>query len=131
MKHLTAAVCALLAACAAAHDKTGMAPPTRIPDVASDAPRPAGTPVSAAEVPRAVRRAVVADAALRFKVAASAVVIASAERVTWPDASLGCPEPGQMYTQSLVPGYRLAAKTPQGELRYHADAAGRIVSCTS
>src|SRR5262245_20631505 len=54
-----------------------VAPPTRIPDPIVAAP--AGTAVSAADVPRAVRRAVVADAARRFNVAQSAVVIARAE----------------------------------------------------
>ena len=33
--------------------------------------------------------------------------VLSAEAVTWSDGSLGCPEPGMMYTQALVPGYRV------------------------
>lgn len=129
MKHSIAIAFVVLAACAVAHDKTGVAPPTRIPDVVEPEHGPQGTPVSAAAVPKAVRRAVVADAAQRFHVAESAVVIARAESVTWPDASLGCPEPGRMYAQALVPGFRLSAKTSQGELRYHADATGRVIAC--
>ena len=56
----------------------------------------AGEPVTTAatSVPREVRRAVVADAARRFKVAESAVVLTQAEQVTWNDGSLGCPQPG-------------------------------------
>ena len=27
------------------------------------------------------------------------------EAVTWSDGSLGCPQPGEYYTQVLVPGY--------------------------
>jgi hypothetical protein len=129
MKHLSTMVCVVLAACATAKERTGVVPPTRIPDVVQSVRGPEGKPVAAASIPKAVRRAVVADAAQRFRVARSAVVITRAESVTWTDASLGCAEPGQMYTQALVPGFRVAAKTAEGELEYHADAGGRIVSC--
>ena len=38
---------------------------------------------------------------------------------TWPDASLGCPEPGMMYAQVLTPGI-LVVLSYGGELhRYH------------
>jgi hypothetical protein len=118
-----------LPACAAEQRPAPVAPPTRIPDMVDDTPTPAGEPVNIASVPREVRRAVAADAARRFNVAASAVVLARAEQVTWPDGSLGCPEPGKLYTQMLVPGYRLTAKTTAGELVYHADAHGNVKSC--
>jgi hypothetical protein len=108
---------------------TGIAPPKRIPDVISETATPAGDPVGIASVPRATRRAVVADAARRFGVAQSAVVLARAEQVTWPDGSLGCPEPGRRYTQAPVPGFRLTARTTAGELLYHADRFGNVVNC--
>ena len=79
-------------------------------------------------MPRDVRRAVVADAARRFKVPESAVVLTHAEQLTWSDGSLGCPEPGQFYTQMLVPGFRVVAKTSAGEL-YHTDARGNVKTC--
>lgn len=71
----------------------------------------------------------VADAARRFKVPESAVVLTRAEQVTWPNAALGCPEPGTMYTQALVPGFRVVAKTSSGELLYHTDSSGDVRSC--
>jgi len=108
---------------------TGVAPPARIPDADTIAPLPEGTPVATASVPRAVRRAVVADAAKRFKVDESAVVLARAEQVTWSDGSLGCAEPGGIYTQNLVPGYLIVAKTSAGELTYHTDARAQAKSC--
>jgi hypothetical protein len=76
-----------------------------------------------------LRRAVVADAARYFKVAESAVVLTRAERVSWPDSSLGCPEAGHVYTQALIPGYRLVAKSAGGERVYHTDERGRVESC--
>lgn len=112
--------------------RTGRAPPSRIPPSAEAVSAlPAGTPVGIAAVPRELRRAVVADAAKRFGVAESAVVLTRAEQVTWNDGSLGCPEPGRMYTQSLIAGYRVVAKTTEGELPYHTDARAFVVSCGS
>lgn len=113
----------------AAHPATGVAPPKHLPDVVDDSSAPPGQPVASATLPRALRRAVIADAARRFQVPASAVVLIRAERVTWPDGSLGCPAPGHLYTQALVPGYRLVAKTAQGELTYHTDSRGNIAAC--
>ena len=107
----------------------GIAPPKRIPDIEVVTPLPTGEPVAIAQIPRAVRRAVVADAAKRFKVAESAVVLTRAEQLTWSDGSLGCPEPGRTYTQMLVPGFRVVAKTDAGELAYHTDSLGNAVSC--
>ena len=124
------AAAAPLAACAREESpmKTGIAPPTRIPDVVAPA-APAGESVSTASVPRAVRRAVVADAAKRFKVDESGVVLTQAQKRTWSDASLGCPEAGRMYAQMLVEGFRITAKTSVGSLVYNTDGGGNIVSC--
>lgn len=108
---------------------TGIAPPTRIPDAVMAESSPAGEPVATASIPREVRRAVVADAAKRFKVAESSVVLAGAEQVTWSDGSLGCPEPGRLYTQMLVPGFRMQARTQEGQLTYHTDSRGNALTC--
>ena len=108
---------------------TGEAPPRRIPLPVERSSTPAGEPVPIASVPARVRRAVVADAARRFQVDESAVVLVRAEQVTFPDGSLGCPEPGRMYTQALVPGYRLVARSALGESRYHADSRGNLATC--
>ena len=109
----------------------GVAPPTRIPDPEQAVLAPAGQQVSITAIPREVRRAVVADAAKRFNVAESAVVLTRAEQVTWPDGSLGCPEPGRMYTQMLVEGFRVSARTAEGELIYHTDSRGNVANCAS
>lgn len=125
---------ALVAACASAADKPatprGIAPPTRIPDpVVVQAP--VGEHVDIASVPSGVRRAVVADAARRFAVSENQVVLVDAERVTWSDGAMGCPEPGQMYTQMLVPGFRVSAKTSAGQMLYHTDSRGTVVNCAA
>jgi len=108
--------------------KTGIAPPTRV-SAATTPAGPAGEPVPTASIPREVRRAVVANAAKRFKVAESAVVLTQAEKMTWSDASLGCPEPGRMYAQTLTDGFRIVAKTAAGSLTYHTDHGGNVAIC--
>lgn len=106
-----------------------IAPPHRIPDALTDPAPPAGTPVAVSAIPKSVRRAVVADAARRFNVAENAVVLTRAEQLTWSDGSLGCPDPGVTYTQNLVAGYLIVAKTAGGELSYHTDAKHQAKTC--
>lgn len=61
----------------------------------------------------------IADAADRLDVAVEEVEFVSFEMVTWPDSALGCPEPGEMYTQALVEGYRIVVAAEGTELTYH------------
>lgn len=70
-----------------------------------------------------------ADAAERTGLTPAALELVSADRVTWSDSSLGCPQPDVMYTQALVPGYRVRLRGPVGELDYHASARGALVLC--
>jgi hypothetical protein len=74
-------------------------------------------------------QAALADAAQRTGMAATELKIASAEAVTWLDGSLGCPEADLMYTQALVPGYRIRIEAGGQSLDYHADARGQMVLC--
>jgi len=128
-------LCCVLAAAGVARSAepgplpTPIAPPARIPYPESMPAGPAGTAISTNAIPRAVRRAVVADAAQRFRVAQSAVVLTRAEQVTWPDASIGCPEPNRAYLQALVPGFRVVASTTAGEMLYHTDTRGNVMNC--
>jgi hypothetical protein len=127
---ISGALAAVVPACAQP-PLTGVAPPTRIPAGLALDKQPVGEPVAISNVPRSVRRAVVADAAKRFNVEQSAVVLARAEKVTWSDAALGCPEHGQMYAQALVPGFRLEARAQAGLLVYHTDQDRRAVTCAA
>lgn len=73
--------------------------------------------------------AVLADAAGRSGRPVEALQVASAEAVTWSDGSLGCPQPGMMYTQALVPGYRIRIEVDGQVLDYHAGQHGGFVLC--
>lgn len=74
-------------------------------------------------------QAALTDAARRTGIDAAALKVTSAERVTWLDGSLGCPEPDLMYTQALVPGYRIRIKAGGETLDYHAGTRGAPQLC--
>lgn len=68
--------------------------------------------------------------AQRLGIEVQRVYLASLERVTWPDTSLGCPQPGQQYAQVQTPGYKFLLDTPEGAFAYAADESGRVISDT-
>lgn len=78
---------------------------------------------------QAAVQAALADASRRTALASSALKLARAEAVTWPDGSLGCPKPGMLYTQALVPGYRIRIQAAGRAMDYHASARGALVLC--
>ena len=69
------------------------------------------------------------DAARRSRRDASTLKVASAETVTWPDASIGCPQPGMQYAQALAPGYRIRIQAGPEILEYHAGRGGQPFYC--
>jgi hypothetical protein len=74
-----------------------------------------------------------ADLATRLQVDREAIEVVDAQVVTWPDGSMGCPRPGEMYTQALIEGSRLILGT-NGRTRihiYHAGADGKPFLCAS
>jgi hypothetical protein len=52
----------------------------------------------------------------------------SAERVDWPNSALGCPEPGMMYAQMIVSGYRIVLRADGKDYPVHV-GSGRAVVC--
>jgi hypothetical protein len=69
------------------------------------------------------------DAARRTGLKRTELEVSSAEAVTWPDGSLGCPQPGMMYTQALVPGFRIRIRAGAETLDYHAGRRGVATFC--
>jgi hypothetical protein len=80
---------------------------------------PSGAPEPGA-VPDALLAKIVADAAAVAGVDPSAVVVVSTEAVTWNDGSLGCPKPGVMYIQQIIPGYRVVVEAGGQRFDYRA-----------
>lgn len=69
-----------------------------------------------------------ADLAERLNISLEGIVIQSAEAVEWPDASLGCPQPGMMYAQVITPGYRIVLTAQGQDYVYHSDQK-RVIAC--
>ena len=82
-----------------------------------------------ADISEAGIAALVARAAAESGVAIDEVRVVTAEEVTWPDGSLGCPQPGMAYTQALVPGYRVVVEVNGEELHFHAAQRGEFRLC--
>lgn len=81
----------------------------------SGQPVPLATHAAAAipgpiDLPASVVDPVVAEVASIAGVPVDQVTVLSAEPVTFPDGSLGCPVPGLAYTQIPVDGYRIVAE---------------------
>jgi hypothetical protein len=75
-----------------------------------------GTPVDPS-LP--VVRAAVDDLAGRLGIESDAVTVVDARAVTWPDGSLGCPQPGMLYTQVLVDGMLVILEAGGQRYEYH------------
>ena len=82
-------------------------------------------------VPSPMLEAALDDAVRRTSTKRDAVEVVLAGPVTWSDGSLGCPQPGMMYTQALVPGYRIVLKAGEQVLNYHAGRSGAPQFCPS
>ncbi|MFN8471805.1 MAG: hypothetical protein U0822_06390 [Anaerolineae bacterium] len=110
----------------------GAASPT-LP-AASGAPQAATPPQPESAKPPATGSATAvanaqADLARRLGIAPASIAVAQAESVTWPDASLGCPQPGVMYMQIVTPGYRVVLSAGGREYDYRATSDGQVRLC--
>lgn len=101
------------------------------PEQTSPLPEPGSSPV---ETPPAAIDQVLPAAkdhlAQELGLAVDEVEATSIEAVEWPDASLGCPQPGEAYAQVITPGYRVILEVNGKEYEVHTDRSGRaIVIC--
>jgi len=69
------------------------------------------------------------DLAQRLSIPVDQIELLRAESVTWPDASLGCPQPGMVYADVLTPGYVILLEANNQEYEYHASRGTEIVYC--
>lgn len=71
----------------------------------------------------------IADLADRTGASPDNIQVITHDQVTWRDGSLGCPEPGKMYTQALVDGYRIVLRVAGQDAYYHGSAGGAPFYC--
>jgi hypothetical protein len=71
----------------------------------------------------------VADLAMRLKVDESKIVAVSAQSMSWPDGSLGCPQPGMAYTQVMVDGVLIQLNVNGTTYSYHSGGSRAPFLC--
>ncbi len=100
--------------------------PTPTPDVVIVPTQPPHPPDT---LPQGLIDQAVADLAQRLGIAPSQITVLVAERLTWPDGSLGCPQKGMLYTQALVEGFRILLVAHGVEYAYHGADEGEPFYC--
>lgn len=146
-----------LAACA--QEQPDAAPgdePDNKPDLSSPSPQPASTittpggvvrpvptlpytpprveptkPAASGEAPQEMVEQMIDDLAAQLGIERQSIAVVSAEAITWNDGSLGCPKPGEFYTQALVPGYLVVLKANSQRYDYHASEKGYFFLCSA
>jgi hypothetical protein len=81
------------------------------------------------EVPAALLDKMRAQLAAEQGVSPGDVKVIAAQSVNWPNGALGCPKPGRMYTQAIVPGYRVELEAAGRRFTYHASTRGSFKRC--
>ena len=71
----------------------------------------------------------VADLASRLSLAPGTIQLLEARSVIWPDAGLGCPEPGVAHKQVQVDGYLIELGVGGQSYRYHGGGRRGPVLC--
>lgn len=81
------------------------------------------------EVPDDLLDKILADLEAQTGANRSEFATLQAEAVQWNDGALGCPEPGQVYTQAIVDGFRVVLEHAGKTYDYHAAANGFFKLC--
>jgi hypothetical protein len=87
------------------------------------------SPLMKQTVPQRILDPILNEAAALAKVPREQLAIVHAESVVWNDGSLGCPEPGMMYTQALLNGYWVIIDAAGRKYDYRVGSAGSFRLC--
>lgn len=69
------------------------------------------------------------DLAKRLDVPPESIKVSGARQVTWRSGALGCPEPGMMYTDALVPGSVIYLQVDNAIHAYHGKIGSEPFYC--
>jgi glucose/arabinose dehydrogenase len=113
--------------------ETPVVPPTPTPPASATPvlPLDTATPLPGVSLPSGAQDIVLRaqqDLAQRLNQDGAAIAVVSSEAVEWPDASLGCPQPGLMYVQVVTPGYLVVLEAEGKRYEYHT-SRDELVLC--
>jgi hypothetical protein len=100
-----------------------VAPTPRPPDV------PPATRPPVLEVPAGIVELIEDEVSRLAGVPVDQLTLVRADQITWPDGSLGCPQPGEMYTQSLVEGYWIVVQANDETFDFRVAEDGSFHRC--
>ncbi len=92
-------------------------------------PSPEVTTPVIGEVPSELLNAILTDLEKHAGVSLEKISVIQAQAIIWNDGSLGCPQPGVMYTQALVKGYMVTLEAQGQKYEYHAAETGYFFLC--
>jgi hypothetical protein len=81
------------------------------------------------DVPKELLDNIRIDAAERAKSVPESVRVIMARKEKWADGSMGCPVPGEVYTQMQTSGYHIVAAVGLQKFDYRAGENGRFRLC--
>ena len=71
------------------------------------------------------------DLVKRLSVSEADISLLQADKVSWADLSLGCPQPGMMYGQMVTPGYIVILQAGTTQYDYHAGPDRNPLYCSN
>ena len=83
------------------------------------------------EVPADLLEKIIDDLVAQESLKREDIEVERAESVIWSDGALGCPKPGEMYTQAQVPGYWIVLKSGERQYDYRASEKGHFRRCSA
>jgi hypothetical protein len=75
--------------------------------------------------------AAIKDLANRLSIEVSTITLIEASEVTWPNSSVGCPQPNMSYLQVLTPGSLIKLESGGVTYEYHAGPSGPPFYCAT
>jgi hypothetical protein len=96
---------------------------------ATPEPSPAVPEITIPEGAQTILALTIADLASREGVPAESIQVLSVQAVTWPDASLGCPQSGIVYAQVETPGLQIQLEIIESIYWYHTDLGDQLMLC--
>lgn len=81
------------------------------------------------EVPSELLNTIITDLGKRVGVSLEKISVTQAQGIIWNNGSLGCPQPGEMYTQALVNGYWMILEIEGQKYDYRASETGYFFLC--